>query len=173
MARPVQFTLWYRDVGAKQTGPVHSEDHNVRTDDPEVWAKELLEYFNDTLKPGEPLRALIRVDVKPNKMPLQHQWFKTNFVTIMATGGQGSYDTYRCTDCGVTAKRWGIGGAFIPDKKKDQYKECVGPPTTSGDTYSATAVKNAVETFMKAKQIRRVRKIKTVKQWRKVRKVAR
>lgn len=118
---PKQFTIYTRIVGTRNA--MCPEPYHVRTRDALQWARNTLDKFNATRRPGEPRRELIGVIEESNDRPLKHLWHKTNLVTIMRGG---SHDTYRCDDCGATSKRYGIGGEFTPDKK--QPAECPGPP---------------------------------------------
>ncbi len=119
----MMFMLWVKHKGDPDS-KAWSEDYNKVVDDPEKWCKETLEHFNSTLRKGALPREFVRVEIKPNDEPLRHVWYKTNLVTIIK--GHDNYDTYRCGLCGITAKRHGIGGSIIPDKKRDQGKSCIG-----------------------------------------------
>jgi hypothetical protein len=59
-------------------------------------------------------------------IPKQHEWGKQNLVTIIAKGGVGTHDAYKCRACGATSKRFGIGGSFVRDKKFAKLEECPG-----------------------------------------------
>lgn len=119
----MMFTLWSKDVDQPDS-TAWSEDYNEDVDDPRAWAEETLARFNATLRRGERPRVLLRVEVKPNDKPLKHVWHKTNLITIIVRND--NYDTYQCERCGMTAKRHGIGGDFIPDRKRDRGKSCKG-----------------------------------------------
>lgn len=112
------------------------EKHHVRTDSPLRWAVETLERFNETLRPGEEPRRLLSVEElhegDPRREgdyplpPLRHLWRKTNLVTQMNKSGRGSFDAYRCEDCGATGKRFTLGGDVVLDKKRLNFKPCPG-----------------------------------------------
>ena len=119
----MMFTLWNKYVGEPDS-KAWPEDYNKPVDDPEAWCRETIEKFNSTLRLGELEREFVRVEIKPNNVPLRHVWHKTNLVTIMERND--NYDTYRCELCGITAKRHGIGGDTIPDRKRDLGKPCKG-----------------------------------------------
>jgi hypothetical protein len=118
----MMFTIWSKHRGDPDS-KAWSEDYNKPVSDPQAWAEETLEEFNATLRKGELPREIVRVEIKPNGVPLRHQWQKTNLVTIIK--GRDNYDTYRCEMCGITAKRHGVGD-IIPDRKKDFHKPCKG-----------------------------------------------
>jgi len=119
----MMFTLWSKNKGDPDS-KAWSEDYNKPVDDPEAWCRETLDRFNATLRKGEQPREFVRVEIKANDEPLRHVWHKTNLVTIIKR--HDNYDTYQCEVCGITAKRHGIGGDTIPDRKKDFYKPCKG-----------------------------------------------
>jgi hypothetical protein len=54
----------------------------------------------------------------------EHEWEKTNLVTISKRGEM--YDTAKCKNCPVTAKRHGIGGP-VRDRKysAEKWERCV------------------------------------------------
>lgn len=87
------------------------------------WAKETLRRFNATLRPGEKERELLDV-VIIDAQEQEHNWHKTNLVTIMDRNG--SYDAYRCQRCGITAKRFGLGEIIRDQKyKAEKYRRCI------------------------------------------------
>ena len=113
--------------GAKQYGfPAGHED-------PERWARELVQHFNDTLRPGEKPRVILGVEIRnvtedvAEKTKLEHVWEKTNLVTIEKRGQM--YDTARCTRCGATSKRFGVGRHQLDPRFKNRVN-CPGPSRT-------------------------------------------
>ena len=53
----------------------------------------------------------------------EHSWRKENLVTI--SDKHGIYDKYRCTECGVTAKRFGFGEPRRDKKfKHERFADC-------------------------------------------------
>jgi len=95
------------------------------TDNPTKYVQSVLDNFNKTLKPGESRREIsghVRVLDFTNRK--EHDWEKTNLVTIKKAGRM--FDTWRCSSCGITAKRFGIGGPIVidPKYKKADYKYC-------------------------------------------------
>lgn len=75
----------------------------------------IINNFNNTLRPGEKPRTLIATEEVSENGIQQHQYEKTNLVTIQ--GRNGMYDTCKCRICGVTGKRYGLGGTVIRDSK--------------------------------------------------------
>lgn len=51
------------DVKGVLLGKTHTETYVKNIDDPEAWAKEQIENFNRTIKPGEDIRKLVAVRV--------------------------------------------------------------------------------------------------------------
>lgn len=90
------------------------------------WAHRLIDRFNATLRPNERTRYVDRVEVAdiddPNYRP-EHAWSKTNAVTI--SDRHGLYDKMVCTECGVTAKRFGVDRLVIDSKyRAKKYQRC-------------------------------------------------
>lgn len=82
-------------------------------------ARGLLDRFNSHLRPGERRRNLHSVRVLPSRLDEcdgVHDWEKSCLVT-QSDGGR-MYDTMQCTVCGVTGKRYGLGGYVTPDPVK-------------------------------------------------------
>lgn len=88
------------------------EEYDKNITDPQAWADKTIAWFNDTRSKKEPKRKLLAVELIDETSRKEHTWKKTNVFTIMNRGGC-SYDTYRCTECGITAKRFGIGGSPV------------------------------------------------------------
>ncbi len=89
----------------------------------ETWAKSTVAMFNRTLRPNELARTLVRVEALSAESAA-HDWQKTNLVTVQH--GRSLYDTYRCTECGITGKRYGLGGEILRDSqfKSRGYADC-------------------------------------------------
>lgn len=79
----------------------------------------LLKRFNDTLRPGEKPRRLVRIvateATAPKPFVTEHRWEKQNLVTI--SDRNGLYDKMKCKICGATGKRYGLRDV-TPDKSK-------------------------------------------------------
>jgi hypothetical protein len=82
----------------------HKDTHDVS-----LAAQALLDFFNGGEPGGRPKRELVRAYVEDSDAPANrpHDWTKTNLVTVMGRGG--AHDTCRCTVCGITGKRHGVG----------------------------------------------------------------
>lgn len=77
--------------------------------------EEIIENFNNTLRPHEKARKLIDYEILEDNENKPHSWKKKSLVTQIK--GDISFDIYRCTECGVTGKRFGIAGQIVLDKK--------------------------------------------------------
>lgn len=89
--------------------------------------QKIVDKFNDYLQPWEKERRLVMVRNPNWSIPpvLEHDWHKTNLVSI--NKGGRIYDTYRCNNCGVTGKRFGLSQTVIYDRKfakDDKYQTC-------------------------------------------------
>lgn len=69
--------------------------------------RQLVQYFNDTLRPHESPRTFLSATIGEGNALLAHDWYKTNLTTIVERGRV--YDTAECSRCGITAKRFGLG----------------------------------------------------------------
>jgi hypothetical protein len=78
-------------------------------------ARDLIENFNDTLRPGELPRRLLKVvylgkEGEGNARKLRdgsrepHDWEKSSLVTEV-----GGYDRMKCSKCNITGRRYGLG----------------------------------------------------------------
>jgi hypothetical protein len=74
-------------------------------------------------------------DERQGKLPLgkkedegkkEHQWEKQNAVTVPATSKTPMHDEYKCTACGATGKRFGVGWPPTLDKKFRKLEGCPG-----------------------------------------------
>jgi len=91
------------------------EEYDKPCKDARKCAKEIVEYFNRTLGPCESPRTLKAVEVLDAHSQKDHAWEKQNAFTIKS-GGR-FYDVYRCKNCGITAKRFGLDVAVIIDSR--------------------------------------------------------
>lgn len=78
----------------------------------DAWCRETIERYNATMYEGDEPREYVRSELIGETE--QHDWRKTNLVTVMRRGG-GSYDTYRCEGCGITGKRPGLSSEVVRD----------------------------------------------------------
>jgi hypothetical protein len=126
-----KITIEAHDSAGKFTEVYNEGEHGsfpIGHPDPARWARELLARFNGSLRPGERKRFMDSVKVEDmGKVDprISHDWTKTNLVTIMR--GNQSYDTARCRVCGITAKRFGVGG-YTRDReyRAKMYETCNG-----------------------------------------------
>lgn len=128
----MKFVLTVKMVGSDQTW---EEDYNENVTDAEKYCHSVIQQFNDTLRPHEQPREFVSVRVIADKLnsagdvvdaaSIKHSWSKTNAVTIIPKRG-ASYDLVKCTTCGVTAKRMGLGHTYVRDSKfrAKKYLEC-------------------------------------------------
>jgi hypothetical protein len=121
----MRFTIKVSDGQSEWEEPYDKEE----VTNPQEWAEETIAWFNTTLRPGERARTLLGVTVqgestKAENSSVEHDWEKSNLVTIMGRGR--SYDTYRCRNCGVTGKRLFLDSPVIidPKFKAKVYQSC-------------------------------------------------
>jgi succinate dehydrogenase/fumarate reductase flavoprotein subunit len=112
---------WTETYREGERGSFTSADTNL-----EMWAQRLLEAFNTSLRENETSRHVVKIEeseIPDAEVTKEHQWVKTNLVTIVR--GSKMYDTARCSVCGITAKRYGLGG-YTRDPKfaAERYEEC-------------------------------------------------
>lgn len=124
------YRLFVCDVNPDGTNDVENhwtEDYYLTS--PED-AKNMINRFNLTLRPGEKRRALLEVAVlevaEDGQAKLPHNWEKVNNFTNIK--GKASYDVYRCTRCRITGKRKGLSASVIRDAqyKYKKYEYCKG-----------------------------------------------
>lgn len=106
------FTIWITNaLRAKEW----AERYQVATPDPEQYAKDLIKWFNSTLRPHESKRRVVRVEVHGDVVPPDHKWTKKTIMTQMFR--QRPYDPMYCERCGVTGKRYGLNSHVKRDSK--------------------------------------------------------
>lgn len=91
-----------------------------------AYALKVIHNFNATLQPKEKPRAVIRVTLNAGNAVEQHDWEKTNLITINPGRNKPMYDTARCSKCLITGKRYGIAYGVRRDKKYEamSYTDC-------------------------------------------------
>ena len=96
-----------------------NENHpNIKTEtQARQWATDCIQRFNDTLRPKEEPRKLLAVSFPESQTASEiHIWHKTNLVTQIIRGAV--FDTMMCSECGVKAKRYGVGNIVIDSEYK-------------------------------------------------------
>jgi len=90
----------------------------------EAWCKAAIDNFNSTLREHERPRVFLSVEMI-GKSDIKHAWGKTNLITVM--GKEVIYDTYQCSVCGITGKRYGLSERITRDGryKAQKYEFCV------------------------------------------------
>jgi hypothetical protein len=102
------------------------DDPDVKSlSDAEIKGRALIEFYNETCRPGERRRKFLAAKIIAEKSDA-HKWQKANAVTLLERGL--SYDLMRCENCGVTARRYGLGHSppVIEKKYAKKYQKCPG-----------------------------------------------
>jgi len=86
--------------------------------------RQMIDYFNSGLRPKENPRKFISARIVHEKSDA-HQWEKHHPVTLLE--GHLSYDLMRCKNCGIKARRYGLGQSEPVIEKKFQKKFKVCP----------------------------------------------
>lgn len=126
--KTIRFTLFWKHHG--KDDPEHAETHEQITADPKQWCRDILDWFNSTLRPHERKRFFVRCEVIGEVPPAEHRWSKRSAMTKVMSGGPRSgqnYDAMDCERCGVTGKRYGLQEYVHLDskwKKKIAFKRC-------------------------------------------------
>ena len=122
-----KFTMKIKKIGQKDSEAWEEEEEFADITDAEVArekAQAIVDRFNATLRKGEVERVLVDVTFAEETRYSrgQHDWDKVSLVTEA-----GGFDKMKCKVCGITAKRYGVGGGHpVRDKKyqKDVYARC-------------------------------------------------
>ena len=110
----MKFQIEVRDKG----GMPWIEEYNEDVTDPEKWAHETIDRFNNSLRPGETPREVVSVKIMDQDAPIEnHNWQKQNLVTVSYRGQL--FDIMRCGRCDITGKRHGLNQ---PVKLDSQYQ---------------------------------------------------
>jgi hypothetical protein len=117
-----QFKLVWRHPG--ETKEV-TETYEVDTDDPEKYCRELLVWFNSTLRPHERQRDFVRCEAVVEVPPSEHKWRKKTAMTQQRANSR-PYDCMECERCGIMGKRYGLNSFVKIDSKYrlKVYKRC-------------------------------------------------
>ncbi len=100
-------------VRNKRTGHEWVERYQKETDSPEQWGRDIIKFWNSTVRPGEDKREFLGVELHGEIPPPEHRWAK---VTLMTQEFRGSpVDKMQCERCQITGKRFGL----LPNIKRD------------------------------------------------------
>lgn len=95
---------------------IWDEELEVDNDsDPVESAQEIINSFNDSLHEGESPRTLVSVKIIDRRRRSKHNWEKNSPVTIQIGGC--IYSEYKCKNCGVTGRVYGLSHTIVRDKK--------------------------------------------------------
>jgi len=111
--KTMRFVLFWHHPGEKTEV---KETYEKVTADPEKWSRDILDWFNSTLRPGERKRLFVHCEIEGEVPPAEHKWSKTTAMTKSNQYGS-PYDGMHCERCGVTGKRFGIGPVVKLDSK--------------------------------------------------------
>ncbi len=100
----------------------------------EVWAHSLIKNFNDTCRPGESKRCLVKTELVG--MSTAHDWFKrTDGMSVRFRGR--TVDIFECRKCGIRGKKYGLLGNLVRDSKykAKKYEICDHNRDRSKDSF--------------------------------------
>ena len=111
-------------VKDRVNGNEWDEQYEKDVEKPEEWAKQVTKQFNETLQPNENPRDLVSVKVVAMNTRPNHDWGKTNLVTVSEDGLL--FNEYACRACGVTGRRYELDSDVILDRefKAKVYARC-------------------------------------------------
>lgn len=111
-------------VGAKESWTEEYDCPTITTlEQAEVWAVALIAQFNVTCRPSERKRKLLKTEIVG--VSTAHVWVKRTAGMSVEFRGR-LVDLMYCAECGVTGKRYGLGGSPKRDSKyrAKKYAEC-------------------------------------------------
>lgn len=125
--------MQFRILTRRADGAEWWEDYDKDVGDPQKWAETTVAHFNDTLRPGEQSRTLLKVEVLDTDSSKHHKWTKS-------TAGMSQIFRGRCVDimfcerCGITGKRYGLSENITIDSKyrKKVYQSCATAQVAMG-----------------------------------------
>lgn len=108
------------------SGNEWNEDYTARTDNPEQWGRDIVAFWNRTLRPHETPREFVSVTVHGEVPPPEHDWFKVTAMTQQRGDNGRPFDKMQCERCGVTGKRFGISATVNLDSvwRAKVYRQC-------------------------------------------------
>lgn len=99
------------------------EDYEDNITDPEKFGKDIVEYFNSTLRRYEKRRKYLGYRVIKTVTFKEHDWSKQNIHTLERGGNY--YDKLKCQRCGITGIRYGLHKPKRDSKyKSNVYDRC-------------------------------------------------
>ena len=112
-------------ITVKDSSGQWDEEYDKDIDDPMLWALEIVERFNATLKIGEIPRELVDVVITDDNNSKFHKWVKRTDGMSVRFRGQ-IVDLMYCSNCGITGKRFGLSGTVKIDSKyrKKVFQNC-------------------------------------------------
>jgi hypothetical protein len=87
--KTIRFKLYWKHPGRTDKDAM-AETHEQITTDPEKWSKDILAWFNSTLRPHETKREFVRCEVIGEVPPAGHRWVKHSAMTKIMVGGPRS-----------------------------------------------------------------------------------
>lgn len=121
-SKAISFTAYVSFKGETRE-KAWEEKYTAKTADPVKYMAEMIERFNETLRPGEKSRTLHAVSIHGKVDPMSHDWEKQNLVTIEYLGRL--YDVVKCMQCGITGKRHGVSMPVRDHKfRAEVYRRC-------------------------------------------------
>jgi len=101
-----------------------TEIYDKNVDDPEKYGREAVDLWNNTLQSHEQAREFVSVVSVDKDSREEHTWSKQNLVSI--DDGKDIYDIMKCTECGITARRYGMNVIVLDAKfrKAKVYLRC-------------------------------------------------
>jgi hypothetical protein len=123
--KQISFKAFIKEQGTDRTWQEEFSDLVVDDMTPMQCAKFLIRRFNDTLRPGEKPREVVRVRSLEVGVLKEHNWGKISF----RSDDEGYYP-YQCAACGATGKRHGSVNFITPDRKHTIYCKSIMRRTT-------------------------------------------
>jgi len=118
----MKFEIKVKKVSSEETW-IETYEKDVK--DPKEWAQKTIQQFNNSLRPYEVAREIVSVNIIDSHSIKDHDFVKKNLFTKRTRGG-GTFDEMECKRCGITGKRYTLGGHVRYDKKfrPEIYKRC-------------------------------------------------
>jgi len=100
------------------------EEYSENIDDPEKWSRNLVDNFNNTLRPHEKPRIILGVDILSTEKE-KHTWVK-HVAGMSVVFRKHIVDIMYCSVCSITGKRYNLESKVQIDSKfkKKCYQKC-------------------------------------------------